>query len=269
MKIHSVAGFAGAMLVMGFLGGCASYMTPGGGVSIPEITTPNVADAMSRQPAAVFPARLAVVRVQGAGYESYSNRGYGRGRYSVITNRDIETSFPGLRFFEVEQGGARTPLNMFWNDTLVQANDVVMDPPTNAVGLATSGANGLSSGNFADATQANINAHSWGDFSANSKGNNAFIDTFGDEYVRLAVDLGVARDRIATVAGFEAGRDLGVKVTGSAAASRTEVLAEMADLVASGRITVPIAAVYPLDRVQAAYAELEEGHTRGKIVLLP
>ena len=62
MKIHSIAGFAGAMLVMGFLGGCASYMTPGGGVSIPEITTPNVADAMSRQPAAVFPARLAVVR---------------------------------------------------------------------------------------------------------------------------------------------------------------------------------------------------------------
>ena len=100
-------------------------------------------------------------------------------------------------------------------------------------------------------------------------GVDAFIDTFGDEYVRLAVDLGVARDRIATVAGFEAGRDLGVTVTGSAAASRTEVLAEMADLVASGRITVPIAAVYPLDAVQAAYAELEKGHTRGKIVLLP
>ncbi len=66
-------------------------MTPGAGVSIPEITTPAVADAMSRKPAATFPARLVIVRVQGAGYQSYTSRGYGRGDYSVITTRDIET----------------------------------------------------------------------------------------------------------------------------------------------------------------------------------
>ena len=49
--------------------------------------------------------------------------------------------------------------------------------------------------------------------------------------------------------------------------SRT--LAEMVDLVASGRIIVPIAATYPLDQVQEAYAQLEKRHTRGKIVLIP
>ena len=47
------------------------------------------------------------------------------------------------------------------------------------------------------------------------------------------------------------------------------MLAELVDLVASGRITVPIAATYPLDHVREAYRELEKRHTRGKIVLIP
>ena len=80
-----------ALMISVLASGCASYMTPGSGVSIPEITTPSVAEAMSRQPAATFPARLAIARVQGSGYASYSNRGYGRGNYSVLTTRDIET----------------------------------------------------------------------------------------------------------------------------------------------------------------------------------
>jgi hypothetical protein len=80
-----------ALLLSVLLGGCTTYMTPGAGVSIPEITTPFVADAMARKPAATFPARIVIVRVQGAGYQSTTNRGYGRGAYSVITSRDIET----------------------------------------------------------------------------------------------------------------------------------------------------------------------------------
>ena len=49
------AGVSCALLIAILTTGCASYMTPGGGVSIPEITTPDVADALSRKPAAVFP----------------------------------------------------------------------------------------------------------------------------------------------------------------------------------------------------------------------
>ena len=80
-----------ALLLSVLLCSCATYMTPGTGVSIPAITTPAVAEAMSRKPAATFPARLVIVRVQGAGYQSYTSHGYGRGNYSVITTRDIET----------------------------------------------------------------------------------------------------------------------------------------------------------------------------------
>lgn len=44
-------------------------------------------------------------------------------------------------------------------------------------------------------------------------------------------------------------------------------LGELAQLAAAGDLRVEIASTYPLDEAAAAYAELEEGHTRGKIVV--
>jgi NADPH:quinone reductase len=64
-------------------------------------------------------------------------------------------------------------------------------------------------------------------------GVDAFIDAFGPEYVRLAVDLGVIRDRIDTVIAMMAAQEYGVKIEGSGTASTPEVLTEMAGLVAS------------------------------------
>jgi NADPH:quinone reductase-like Zn-dependent oxidoreductase len=97
----------------------------------------------------------------------------------------------------------------------------------------------------------------------------AFIDTVGAEYVRLAVELGVEPSRIDTIVRSEAAARYGVKQEGSAAAASASVLAELAGLIAAGKLEVPIAATFPLDRVQDAYRRLEEGHVRGKIVLLP
>lgn len=100
-------------------------------------------------------------------------------------------------------------------------------------------------------------------------GIDAFIDLFGPEYVQLAVDLGVAPERIDTIIAFQKAGEVGAKTEGSADASTTEVLAEMADLIVTGAIDFEVAAAYPLDRVADAYEELEKRHTRGKIVLLP
>lgn len=97
----------------------------------------------------------------------------------------------------------------------------------------------------------------------------AFLDLFAPEYVQLAVDLGIPPERIDTIISFEKAAEVGAKTEGSADASSPEVLAEMADLVATGKIELPIAATYPLGRVADAFAELEQRHTRGKIVLLP
>ncbi|WP_019073610.1 NADP-dependent oxidoreductase [Streptomyces hokutonensis] len=100
-------------------------------------------------------------------------------------------------------------------------------------------------------------------------GIDAFIDLFGPDYVQLAVDLGIPRDRVETIISFQKAQELGTKSAGSEGASTREVLTEMADHVAAGRIEIPVAATYPLDRVRDAYAELEQRHTRGKIVLIP
>ena len=97
----------------------------------------------------------------------------------------------------------------------------------------------------------------------------AFIDTFGADYVQLALDLGVAPDRIDTIADFEAIAKLGVKGDGNGAGASAAVLAELAGLITSGALELPVAATFPLERVQDAYRELANGHTRGKIVLIP
>lgn len=97
----------------------------------------------------------------------------------------------------------------------------------------------------------------------------AFIDTHGDGYVDLAVDLAIPVDRIDTVADFAAAQKYGVKAEGNAAAASAGVLAELAALIADGRLEVPVAATFPLDEVRAAFDLLAVGHIRGKVVLMP
>jgi len=98
----------------------------------------------------------------------------------------------------------------------------------------------------------------------------AFIDTHGGDYVELALgELGVEPARVDTIVRFDAVEKYGVKAEGNAVGASAPTLAELAGLIASGDLEVPIAATYPLDRVQDAYRRLATGHVRGKIVLIP
>ena len=96
-----------------------------------------------------------------------------------------------------------------------------------------------------------------------------FIDTFGNGYVELAINLGIPPDRIDTIIDFAAAQKYGVKTDGNSKGARAEVLSELAGLIDAGRLEIPIAKVYPLDEVREAYTELEQRHTHGKIVLVP
>jgi len=100
-------------------------------------------------------------------------------------------------------------------------------------------------------------------------GVDAFIDTVGAPYVELALELGVAADRIDTIADFAAVSKYGVKADGNAVGASAATLAELAGLIDEGALELPIAATYPLDEVRDAFTELERNHTRGKIVLVP
>ena len=98
----------------------------------------------------------------------------------------------------------------------------------------------------------------------------AFIDTYGGDYVELALDeLGVDPARIDTITRFDAVAKYGVKAEGNAVGASAGTLGKLAGLVAAGELEVPIAATYRLTEVRDAFAELAKGHTHGKIVLLP
>ncbi|HJP74806.1 MAG TPA: NADP-dependent oxidoreductase [Pseudonocardiaceae bacterium] len=100
-------------------------------------------------------------------------------------------------------------------------------------------------------------------------GVDAFIDNFGDGYIDLALELGVAKDRINTIIDFAGAARTGVKAEGMTGSATAEVLAELVKLVATGALEVPISATYPLTEVKAAFRDLMQRHSRGKIVLLP
>ncbi|WP_033216335.1 NADP-dependent oxidoreductase [Kitasatospora phosalacinea] len=90
----------------------------------------------------------------------------------------------------------------------------------------------------------------------------AAIDLHGTDTVDAARGLGVPDGRICTIA---------AQVGGVAAANGADAapgaLGEIARLVAEGRLRVPVAATFPIDRIRAA-VELQAGrHVRGKVVI--
>jgi NADPH:quinone reductase len=95
----------------------------------------------------------------------------------------------------------------------------------------------------------------------------AWIDLFGGGYVAQAIELGIPADRINTIFDNAAVEEYGVRRDGTAVGGTAENIAFLAGLAADGDLEIPIADTYPLDRVRDAYAELEQRHTRGKIVL--
>jgi NADPH:quinone reductase-like Zn-dependent oxidoreductase len=90
----------------------------------------------------------------------------------------------------------------------------------------------------------------------------AATDLFGTEVVRAARALGVHDHRISVIAAQVPG------VTGvSGANAKVGTLERIAHLVATGELTVPIAAEYSLDRIRDA-VELQAGrHAKGKVVV--
>jgi NADPH:quinone reductase-like Zn-dependent oxidoreductase len=94
----------------------------------------------------------------------------------------------------------------------------------------------------------------------------AVFDLHGPETIEAALELGVPPERINTNATDPT--PYGVRAVGRGPTS-IPTLGRLAALVADGTLTVPIAAVYPLEQVREAFERLEQGHLRGKVVLVP
>jgi NADPH:quinone reductase-like Zn-dependent oxidoreductase len=93
----------------------------------------------------------------------------------------------------------------------------------------------------------------------------AAIDLFGTETVETALALGVAPERIATIAA-------GPTPPGGARAAwggdaEPDALPRIANVIAAGQITIPIAARFPIEQIQEAAALQADRHVHGKIVV--
>jgi hypothetical protein len=76
-----------------------------------QATDPAVRDVLVKEPLAVFPAALAVVRVEDSGYCNREVKSYGTGRYSVVTTHDVETPKDFERLQKLPLVKSVAPLN--------------------------------------------------------------------------------------------------------------------------------------------------------------
>ena len=105
------------------------------------------------------------------------------------------------------------------------------------------------------------------------EGVDAAIDTVGtDEAIDVSLALVGDPRQVVSTAGYRR-RDSGIYLIGGGGDPGTEIRdaarPEVARLLASGDLTLPIQATYPLDRTAEAHREGLAGHTRGKLVIVP
>jgi NADPH:quinone reductase-like Zn-dependent oxidoreductase len=98
-------------------------------------------------------------------------------------------------------------------------------------------------------------------------GPTAATDLFGTEAAEAALALDVAPERISTIAaGPTHTPPGGVTATGGIDAA-PDALDRIADAIRSGRITLPIAATFPIERIRDAVALQAGRHVHGKVVV--
>ena len=101
----------------------------------------------------------------------------------------------------------------------------------------------------------------------------AALDLVGtDEALDTSVELVADRGRIATIAGFARGPELGIAVlTGADGGQeiRDGSRGDVIRLVAAGKLDVTVDRTFPLEAAADAHRYLQTGHAGGKVVLVP
>lgn len=94
----------------------------------------------------------------------------------------------------------------------------------------------------------------------------AALDLAGSGVVRELVELTGNADSVVSIADLRA-PDFGVRFSG-VAGSVPAALAEAVDLIARGRLHIPVEKSYSLAEAAAAHVDSRAGHTRGRRVLV-
>jgi NADPH:quinone reductase-like Zn-dependent oxidoreductase len=100
-------------------------------------------------------------------------------------------------------------------------------------------------------------------------GVDAALDAAGGGALSALVELAGGPERVVTIADYAGAQETGVQFSGGMGTDRAvHALREIDPVIESGRFSLPVAQTFPLERIADAHALSQEGHVRGKLVLL-
>jgi NADPH:quinone reductase-like Zn-dependent oxidoreductase len=94
------------------------------------------------------------------------------------------------------------------------------------------------------------------------------LDVAGSGVLPELIELTGSPQHVVTIADFAGAREHGVRFSSGDAGRAFHALADIGELIESGRFSLPVAQTFPLAEIAQAHRVGEEGHVHGKLVLL-
>jgi len=94
------------------------------------------------------------------------------------------------------------------------------------------------------------------------------LDVAGSGVLPELIELAGGPEQVVTIADFAGAREHGVRFSRGEDGRAVHALAGIGELIESGRFSLPVAQAFPLAEIAAAHRLSEDGHPRGKLVLL-
>ncbi len=101
-----------------------------------------------------------------------------------------------------------------------------------------------------------------------SGGVDVALDVAGSGVLPDLIGLAGGPQHVVTIADFAGAQEHGVTFSRGDAGRAVHALAEIGELIESGRFSLPVAQAFPLADIAEAHRVSEDGHGRGKLVLL-
>jgi NADPH:quinone reductase-like Zn-dependent oxidoreductase len=96
----------------------------------------------------------------------------------------------------------------------------------------------------------------------------AALDVAGSGVLPELIELAGGPEHVVTIADFGGAQQHGVRFSSGDAGRAVHALAEIGELIESGRFSLPVAQTFPLAEIAEAHRAGEDGHVRGKLVLV-
>ncbi|MHA6757626.1 NADP-dependent oxidoreductase [Streptacidiphilus sp. PAMC 29251] len=94
------------------------------------------------------------------------------------------------------------------------------------------------------------------------------LDVAGSGILPELITLAGGPDQVVTLADFAGAQQHGVRFSRGDSGRALHALAEIGELTETGRFSLPVAQTFPLSEIAQAHRAGEDGHARGKLVLL-